>query len=150
VSGQLHAPAALPPGKSPRYPLYRRLFPPVPFGEEVGWTPELVWTTWRRKNSSSYRDSNSESSVAQPVFVLFGLGGYWHCGHSWPIVPASGDSEDDCGEVDGRGNQSSRRTPAPAPLLSITKSHMTRPGFEPQAAALGSRRLTARAIARPY
>jgi hypothetical protein len=21
--------------------------------------------------------------------------------HSWPIVPASGDSEDDCGEVDG-------------------------------------------------
>jgi hypothetical protein len=22
----------------------------------------------------------------------------WHCGHSWPIVPASGDSEDDCGE----------------------------------------------------
>jgi hypothetical protein len=22
---------------------------------------------------------------------------YWHCGHSWPIVPASGDSEDDCG-----------------------------------------------------
>jgi hypothetical protein len=25
VSGQLHAPAALPPGKSSRYPLYRRL-----------------------------------------------------------------------------------------------------------------------------
>jgi len=25
VSGQLHAPAALPPGKSPRYPLDRRL-----------------------------------------------------------------------------------------------------------------------------
>jgi hypothetical protein len=30
-----------------------------------------------------------------------------------------------------RGNRSSRRKPAPAPLLSITKSHMTRPGFEP-------------------
>jgi hypothetical protein len=28
-------------------------------------------------------------------------------------------------------NRSSRRKPAPAPLLSITKSHMTRPGFEP-------------------
>jgi hypothetical protein len=27
--------------------------------------------------------------------------GYWHCGHSWPIVQASGDSEDDCGEADG-------------------------------------------------
>jgi hypothetical protein len=32
---------------------------------------------------------------------LFGLWGYWHCGHSWPIVPASGGSEDDCGEADG-------------------------------------------------
>jgi hypothetical protein len=31
-------------------------------------------------------------------FFLFDLLGYWHCGHSWPIVPASGDSEDDCGE----------------------------------------------------
>jgi hypothetical protein len=30
----------------------------------------------------------------------------------------------------GRGNRSSRRKPAPAPLLSITKSHMTRPWFE--------------------
>jgi hypothetical protein len=29
------------------------------------------------------------------------------------------------------GNRSSRRKPAPAPLLSITKSHMTRLGFEP-------------------
>jgi hypothetical protein len=27
--------------------------------------------------------------------------------------------------------ENSRRKPAPAPLLSITKSHMTRPGFEP-------------------
>jgi hypothetical protein len=34
-------------------------------------------------------------------FFLFGLRGYWHCGHSWPIVPASGDSEDDYGEADG-------------------------------------------------
>jgi hypothetical protein len=33
----------------------------------------------------------------QLVF-LFGLWGYWHCGHSWHIVPALGDSEDDCGE----------------------------------------------------
>jgi hypothetical protein len=34
-------------------------------------------------------------------FFFFGLWGYWHCGHSWPIVSASGDSEDDCGEADG-------------------------------------------------
>jgi hypothetical protein len=31
-----------------------------------------------------------------------------------------------------RGNRSSRGKPAPAPLLSITKSHVTRPGFEPE------------------
>jgi hypothetical protein len=31
----------------------------------------------------------------------------------------------------GETNRSSRRKPAPAPLLSITKSHMTRPRFEP-------------------
>jgi hypothetical protein len=32
----------------------------------------------------------------------------------------------------GEGNLSSRRKPTPAPLVSITKSHMTRPGFEPR------------------
>jgi hypothetical protein len=25
--------------------------PPVPIGEEVGWTPEPIWTLWRRENS---------------------------------------------------------------------------------------------------
>jgi hypothetical protein len=35
------------------------------------------------------------------LLLLFGLWGYWHFGHSWPIVPASGDSEDDCGGADG-------------------------------------------------
>jgi hypothetical protein len=41
----------------------------------------------------------------------------------------------DCAEIGrmkiGRGNRSTRRKPAPSPLLSITKSHMTRRGFEP-------------------
>jgi hypothetical protein len=37
----------------------------------------------------------------QNIFLLlFGLWGYWHCGQSWPIVLASGDNEDDCGEAD--------------------------------------------------
>jgi hypothetical protein len=48
-------------------------------------------------------------------------------------VPASGDSEDDCGEADGmyigRGNRSSRRKPAPAPLLSITNPTRPDPGL---------------------
>jgi hypothetical protein len=34
-------------------------------------------------------------------FLNSGLWGYWQCGHSWPVVPASGDSEDDYGEADG-------------------------------------------------
>jgi hypothetical protein len=33
----IHAPAALTPGKET----------PVPIGEEVGWTPDPVWTTER-------------------------------------------------------------------------------------------------------
>jgi hypothetical protein len=41
-------------------------------------------------------------TVLMFCFFNSGLWGYWHCGHSWPIVPASGDSsEDDCGEADG-------------------------------------------------
>jgi hypothetical protein len=39
VSDQLHAPAALHPGKEPQ----------VPTGEEAGWTPEPVWKLWRRE-----------------------------------------------------------------------------------------------------
>jgi hypothetical protein len=55
--GQLHAPAALPPEKEPA----------VPIGYEVGWTPEPVWTTWRKKILDPHRDSISNPSVVQPV-----------------------------------------------------------------------------------
>jgi hypothetical protein len=38
---------------------------------------------------------------------------------NWPIVPAPGDCEDgEFGGMNGRRNQSIRRKPAPAPLLS--------------------------------
>jgi hypothetical protein len=57
VSGQLHAQAALLPGKEP----------PVPIGQEVGWTPELVWTTCRTESSWTYQDSNSELSAVHPI-----------------------------------------------------------------------------------
>jgi hypothetical protein len=41
-----------------------------------------------------------------PGFFSWGEGGFFYLvceaiGHSWPIVPASGDNEDDCGEADG-------------------------------------------------
>jgi hypothetical protein len=57
MSGQLHAPIALPPGK----------VPPVPIGLEAGWAPELIWTTWRSENFCPHQDSNSDPSVVQPV-----------------------------------------------------------------------------------
>jgi hypothetical protein len=54
---ELHAPAALPPGKEP----------PVPIGQEVGWTSEPVWMIWRSENSWPHRASNSDSLVVNPV-----------------------------------------------------------------------------------
>jgi hypothetical protein len=40
VSGQLHAPAAKPPGKNPS----------VPIGEEPVWAPKSILALWSRKN----------------------------------------------------------------------------------------------------
>jgi hypothetical protein len=57
VNGQFHAPVHLPLGKEL----------PVPIGKEVGWTPESVWTTWRRENSWSSRNRNSDPSIVQPL-----------------------------------------------------------------------------------
>jgi hypothetical protein len=82
------------------------------------------------------------------VFFLFGLWGYWHCGHSCPIVPASGDSEDDFGKADGmywqRKPKFSDKT-----CPSVTFVHHKITHDQTRAAAVGSRRLTAWAMARP-
>jgi hypothetical protein len=57
-----------------------------------------------------------------PGHFFFKLVGwdFGYCGHYWPIETAPGDSDGDCGETDGmkigRGNRSSRKKPAPAPL----------------------------------
>jgi hypothetical protein len=58
----------------------------------------------RINNTNLGNDSNQNNHNNRFIlcnFFLFGLWGYWHCGHCSPIVPASGDSEDDCGEADG-------------------------------------------------
>jgi hypothetical protein len=51
VSGQLHAPAALPPGK----------VPPVSIGYKAGWAPEPIWTLWRRAKLNNNNNNNNNS-----------------------------------------------------------------------------------------
>jgi hypothetical protein len=50
VSGQLHAPDTLPPGKEPL----------VPIGEEAGRAPEPFWTRW-------WREKLPAPPIVQPV-----------------------------------------------------------------------------------
>jgi hypothetical protein len=57
VSGQLHAPATLPPGKESL----------VPIGWEAGWATEPVRTLVKRKISSPYRDSNPPDHPARSL-----------------------------------------------------------------------------------
>jgi hypothetical protein len=52
VSGELDAPAALPPGEEPT-------------GQEAGWAPEPVWTLWRRETSLVL--AGTKTPVVQPV-----------------------------------------------------------------------------------
>jgi hypothetical protein len=69
---------------------------------EAGENHEKPEARWR-----PCRDSNqSLPAYMSDFFFDSGFWGYWHCGHSWPIVPASGDSEDDWrsrGNVDWQG-----------------------------------------------
>jgi hypothetical protein len=62
----------------------------------------------------------------------------------WPIVPAPGDYDD--GEFGGmkigRGNRSTRRKPAPAPLCS-PQIPLDQTRARTRAATVGSQRLTA-------
>jgi hypothetical protein len=55
TSGQLHVPAALPPGKEPL----------IPIGYEAGWVPEPFWTRWWWKKSQPL--PGYEPPIIQPV-----------------------------------------------------------------------------------
>jgi hypothetical protein len=58
LNGQLHAPAALPPGKEPV----------VLIEKEPKWAAGLVWTLWEyRKISSPFLQFNKESLVVRSV-----------------------------------------------------------------------------------
>jgi hypothetical protein len=68
----------------------------------------------------------------------------------WPIVPAPGDCED--GEFGvmkiGRGNQSTRRKPAPAPLCP-PQIPLDQTRARTRATAVGNQQLTPWAMAQP-
>jgi hypothetical protein len=60
VSGQLHAPAALLPGKSPRYPFYRRLGWPQSQSGRYG-EVKIFYHTGTRTPASTGRPARSQS-----------------------------------------------------------------------------------------
>jgi hypothetical protein len=63
VSGQLHAPAALPPEKGHL----------VPIGQEAGWTPEPVWTPWwRGKFRAPAGNQTPDLPARNPALSLLG------------------------------------------------------------------------------
>jgi hypothetical protein len=67
----------------------------------------------------------------------------------WPVGPAPGDCEDgEFGGMSGRGNRSTRRKPARTPLCPPQIPHDQTRDWT-RAAAVGSQRLTASAMARP-
>jgi hypothetical protein len=67
-----------------------------------------------------------------------------HIGHFWPVVPAAGDCEDAefGGMKIGKGNRSTRRKPAPAPLCP-PQIPPDQTQAQTWAATVGSQRLTA-------
>jgi hypothetical protein len=87
----LQAPISLSPQKYPLCPLHRKLGAPQ----------SLFRCCDEDKNSYPFSESNPSLVTIFFFIFFFGLWGYWHCGHSWPIVAASGDGEDDCGEAHG-------------------------------------------------
>jgi hypothetical protein len=70
VSGQIHAPAALPPGKSPWYSLDRRLGGPQSRSGHGG----------DEKNSQARRESNPRTPIAQLVAQRYTD---WAIGQAW-------------------------------------------------------------------
>jgi hypothetical protein len=77
--------------------------------------PTPSWQYKKKNNNNKFEAFKGKSPIGATIIIpnnllgrashfiypyFFGLWGYWHCGHSWPVVPASGDNEDDCGEAD--------------------------------------------------
>jgi hypothetical protein len=105
----------------------------------------LVWLNWFMRTYFVF--------LFWPTFFLWG-GTYVtrYCGHFWPIVQPQMIDGGDCGVIGGmkigRGNRSTLRKPAPAPLCP-PRIPLDQTRARTRAAAVGSQRLTAWAMARP-
>jgi hypothetical protein len=88
MSFHLHVPAALPQENGPQYPSNKKLCGPRADLDIVQ----------QRKISFSCQDSNpGRPTPSRSLYQLF----FYYYLVCEAIVPASGDSEDDCGEADG-------------------------------------------------
>jgi ribosomal protein S27E len=76
VSGQLHAPGALPPRREA----------PVPTGQGAGWVPEQVRILWRRGNLLPFSGNRNPAVQIEPVVIPTELSG---CAVRWNISSPS-------------------------------------------------------------
>jgi hypothetical protein len=122
VSGQLHAPAALPPGKEPTVPIGLR-------GKKKILDPTGTRTPTPRSPKNFFLIGIVGGGVQ--------MGPLGTAATNRPIVPAPGDYDDgEIGGMIGKGNQSTRRKPAPVPLCPPQIPHAAR--TRTRAAAVGS------------
>jgi hypothetical protein len=91
--------------------------------------------------------------IISRAFFNSGSWGYWHCGHSWPIVPARYDRWwwlwRNWWNEDWQGKPKFSEKTCPSATFVHHKIPHDQTRFWTRAAAVGSRRLTAWAMARP-
>jgi hypothetical protein len=122
------------------FPFHRRLYFTMP---DCNWRQKCIYGTY-------------EFLISFFQFAYWGRGGVHtestrHVSHFWPIVPAPRDREDRefGGMKIGRGNLSTRRKPALAPLCP-PQIPLDQTQARTRTAAMGSQRLTASAMVRPW
>jgi hypothetical protein len=113
-------------------------------------TLKSVWSCYLVFGSLSKSNPVTRRYVTScVVLTLFFMG--WDLGHQVLVQPQM-INEGDCGAIGGmkigRGNRSTRRKPAPAPFCP-PKIPLDQPRVRTRAAAMGSQRLTAWAMALP-
>jgi hypothetical protein len=78
VSGQLHAPAALPLGKSPRYPLYRRLGGPQSRSGQHGEVKFFYPTGTRNPTFQPLGSRYTDCAIPAPTCIIIIIYYYYY------------------------------------------------------------------------